>query len=75
MIYYILIVAETGLRDVENNSMLVFDVVTIIFLSHRAIEIYNYLVILIIATKYKNEMTIFDLAIKMICILHCFVNF
>lgn len=75
LIYYILILADTTLCDVQNNSMLPFDFVTIIFLVHRAYEIYNYLVILIIATKYKNEMTIFDLAIKMICILHCFVNF
>lgn len=51
-----------------------FDIITMFFLIKRAYEIYNYLVILIIATKYKNEMTIFDLAIKMLCILHFFVN-
>ncbi len=55
--------------------MLIFDCITIIILAKRAFQIYNSFLILIIATKYKNEMTIIDLVIKMIIILHFFVIF
>lgn len=75
VIYYAIMMAENELSNLKNVSMVPFDLVTIIILANRAFDIYNYLVILIIATKYKNEMTIFDLIIKMICILHIFVNF
>lgn len=54
--------------------MLIFDCITIIILAKRAFQIYNSFVILIIATKYKNEMTIIDLVIKMMIILHFFVS-
>lgn len=33
------------------------------------------MLILLVATKYKNEMTIFDLVVKMLLILHFFVIF
>lgn len=72
-IYFICIVADTPIGDVFNNHFIPLDLITLFFLIRRTSEIYNYLVILIIATKYKDEMTIFDLALKMLCILHSFV--
>jgi hypothetical protein len=61
-------------KKVSKNHFIAFDLITLFFFVRRASEIYNHLVILIIATKYKDEMTIFDLALKMLCILHSFVN-
>ncbi len=55
--------------------MLIFDCITIIILAKRAFQIYNSFLFLIIATKYKNEITIIDLVIKMMIILHFFVIF
>lgn len=75
VIYFICIIADTPTSDVFNNHYIVFDLISLFFLIRRTSEIYNYLVILIIATKYKDEMTIFDLALKMLCILHSFVIF
>ena len=74
IIYSICIIADSPLADVEKNHFIAFDLITLFFFVRRASEIYNHLVILIIATKYKDEMTIFDLALKMLCILHSFVN-
>ena len=55
------------------DILLIFDVIAVVCLLIRGVEIYNYIAILIIGTKYKNEMTIVDLALKMLLILHFFV--